>query len=148
MIESLKNLKEESHNLVEILTSCKNEDFYLTENNQRLYVNNLDSLKSLLKNSHSIYYEDRSQNKGIILVWKSFGGEKSRQYVKLIASNTETARGLITILLWNYDRDLFVKLKKDSSFISVFREKGFKFAGGRGSEVLLIKEKFQKPNLF
>lgn len=148
MIASLKSLKKESNNLIEIISSCKNEDFYLTENNQRLYVNNLNVLKNLLKNSHSVFYEDRSENKGIVLVWKSYGGEKSRNYVKIIASNPETARGLLTVLLWNYDKDLYVKLKKDSSFISVFKEKGFKFAGGRGSELLLAKEKFQKPSLF
>lgn len=145
MIESLKNLKKESGLLLEVIKNCNIEDFYLTENNQRLYINNPTALKILLKNSHHIYYEEA---KGLVLVWKSFGGDKTRHYVKLIADDHSTAKNLLTILLWNYEKDLYVKLKKDSKLISAFKEKGFKFVGGRGLEILMLKQKYERPSIF
>jgi len=148
MIVGLKNIKKELYNLLNIIKKCNIENFYLTENNNRIFINNEATLKTLLKNSHHIYYEEDEERTGVVLVWKSVGGDKTRQYIKLVATDNETAKNLLTILLWNYENDLFVKLKKESKLISAFKEKGFKFAGGRGTEILMIKTKFERPTLF
>lgn len=147
MIVGFKGRKD-LPNLLNVIRLIGDKEFYITENNQRIFVNNEKNLNILLKNSHHIYYEENELKTGVVLIWKSYGGDKTRQYVKLIATDHETAKNLITILLWNYENDLFVKLKKDSKFISAFREKGFKFAGGRGTEILMIKTKYEKPTLF
>jgi hypothetical protein len=135
--------KEDFIELLEILSECDTQDFYLTKNNKRLIVNNSNLLDQLLKESYHVFYINESSRKGIILIWKSFGGDKERNFVKLIANNVQTAQDLITILNWVHDKTLFVKIKKTSPFLSIFRDKGdFCFSGGRGSEILLIKEKF------
>lgn len=142
MIVTLKSKKKEMRDLVEVLENCNTEDFYVTENNQRVFVKDSNSLNKLLKNSHHVYFENEDKRKGIILVWKSFGGDKARQFIKIVADTPEQARGLLKMLLWNYNKELFVKLKKGSPFINIFLEKKFKFLGGRGSELLLMKSKF------
>lgn len=144
MIVSVKNKKSEAIGLLDIVRECNSENFYITYDNKRLFVSNQKTLRKLLKSSHHGYYEDFESRRGIIVVWKSYGGEKARNYVKVLSSTSRVAKDLLTVLLWNYDKQLFVKLKKDSNLISVFREKGFRFAGGRGSEVLLTRTPFSR----
>jgi len=142
MIELVrKKTISEYFDLIDIVRNCDNQDFYITENNQRIFVKNTSDLKKLLKNSYNVFYENEFDRKGIILVWKSFGGEKARKFIKLVADSKQEVRDLLTILLWRYNKELYVKLRKESPYISVFREKGFNFIGNRGSEVLL----FRKP---
>jgi hypothetical protein len=125
--------------VLEIIESFKDEDFYFTFNNQRIYINNLDSLKKLIKESNNIYYENSSIGRGIILLWKSFGGEKQRNYIKILCDNNNTARRLLTHLIWNFSKPLYIKIQKNSKFMPVLKEKGFHFVGGRGTQILLEK---------
>lgn len=147
MIELFKSGNQQTTDLMEILASCDNDAFYFTENNERCFITDEKFLRRLLSKSHHIYYEYDSwtEKKGIILVWKSVGGDTERNYVKVIADSEDTAKRLLTILLWNYGQELYVKIKKDSPFVRVFRSKGFKFSGGRGSEVLMTRNKVLLP---
>ena len=122
-----------------------NEDFYVTINNKRKFVVNSETLNLFLKNSFNVLlnYENGDIN-GVIGVWKSNGANIERSYVKLLASNYKVAYKLLSVLLWNTKRELFVKIKKNSSFLSLFKEKGFKFFGDRGSEILLKRDKVEE----
>lgn len=134
--------------LLDIIKDCEqDEDFYFTQNNERYKVKSKINLLNLLKQSHHIYYIDSENKKGIIFVWKSFGGEKSRKYIKIIANDLVTAKNLLQMLLWHYSKDLYVKLKKESYYLSVFKEKGFKFVAGRGNEILFVKQNFFQNTL-
>jgi hypothetical protein len=139
MIEELTD-KSKVNDLVEIVQvlDCEKDDFYFTRDNQRIYAKSLDSLKEFLKESYSIFYINDADSKGIILVWKSVG-IVTRNYIKIIASDAETARKLVTVLLWSFKEKLYIKIRKDSIFLSVFKEKGFTFLGGRGKQTLLEK---------
>src|SRR5687767_2921417 len=143
MIELYRGTEKDFSKIYEIIKEFNNDDFYLTYNNERVFINDPKSLKKLLKESRNIYYVDdyNDQKKGIILVWKSFGGNVNRHYVKIVADSPETAKKLLTKLLWSFKTQLFVKIKKDSQFVKAFLAKGFKFCGGRGTQILLIKEK-------
>ncbi len=124
--------------LVEFFNENRNYDFYFTSDNSRKYITDEKSLRELFRNSEFVYtLIDRGDYVGVILVWKSIGGGKVRYYVKLNAKTSDIARDLITVLLWNCDRELFFKIRKDSLFLNVIKKKGFRFFGGRGSQILL-----------
>lgn len=140
MILSYNNNKKRLFDLVEIVSDIKDDDFYITHNNERKKVDNSKTLEILLKESSNVFYKNTRYSKGMVLVWKSLGGEIQRNYIKIIADSKETASQLITYLLWNFNKELHVKIKKDSKFISVFKEYGFRFLGGRGTQILLSKK--------
>jgi len=146
MVERLKKTKTKEHPwLLDYLDNNEDADFYYTQDNARLYIRDGRSLKNLLKNSEHIYtLSDEEGYVGVILVWKSFGGGKKRYYVKINASNPDIAQKLLTVLLWNIDIDLFIKMRKNNKFLSIFKNKGFRFQGGRGIQILL-KRKYIKP---
>ena len=137
--------KKNAKNLVSLLDFVQNnfdQDFYLTQQNERIYPTEIYQLKELFKNSSLFYYlEKNGDYVAFVLVWKSFGGDKKRYYVKLLAKNIEAASDVMRVLLWNIDNELHVKLNKKHSFLSVFRRNGFKFVGGRGRQVLLRRDK-------
>jgi hypothetical protein len=148
MIESFSVKKNTS--LVELLNFLKEDfdyDFYYTHENARIYISNLSNLKHLLKSSHYIYtLEEKGEYAGIVLLWKSHGGGKERYYIKLKATNPEVAKSLITVLLWNTRKEVYAKIRKDNKFLSTLRNKGFKFLGGRGVQVLLSYKPKRKEN--
>jgi len=137
----IKQYNQTSQSLFDILDVIKSfkESFYFTENNERIFVTDEHLLKKLLRQSAHIFYEDNDINSGLVLVWKSKSSELTRYYVKLLANNEDTARRLLTLLLWNTKKDLFIKIKKDSLYLKPLRQKRFEFSGGRGSELLLKK---------
>lgn len=139
MIVKFSGKTSELDCLFEIIQDCGYDDFYLTKENQRLFIKEKKSLKKLLKESHNVFFEDRHNNKGIVLIWKSSGGDKTRNYIKLVASNLKEAKGLLTMLLWNYSKELYVKIKKNSPFIEAYKERGFKLIGLRGEEILFCR---------
>ena len=129
-----------------MLGMVKHPPFLLTVTivNNRYYITDVSSLKRFFKNSENIYVtEDEEGYSGIVLVWKSFGGNQKRYYVKLNAKTPDIARNLLTALVWNDDREMFVKVRKNSKFLSVFKSKGFRFKGGRGIQILLRKKKYK-----
>jgi len=128
--------------LIEFICDNYDYDFYITENNTRLYITDLKSLKNLFHQSHVMYsYIEHGELKGILSVWKSLGGGKTRYYIKIIGKSDKIGVKLLTVLLWNFDRDLYVKIRKHNKFVSIFRAKGFRFMGGRGVQILLFRKK-------
>jgi hypothetical protein len=147
MIETY-NRKKHLINLVEFLKETDTSDFYITENNFRIYISNIKSLDYFIKKNTVIYVKEIDGNiVGIVTLWKSIGNDINRYFVKLSAKDEDTASSLLMMLLWNVDnKTLFVKIKKDSKFLPVFRDKGFDFAGDRGREILLRRRIIKGDN--
>ena len=134
-------------NVLDFLRHYRNEDFYITDNNERKVVCDEKTLKKFIKENRSVYIiEDKGDIKGIIGIWKSLGNVE-RFYIKLNAVDAKVADDLLTALLWNNRKYLHVKIKKDSNFLKVFKNKAFEFRGDRGREVLLIlNNQYRKTN--
>lgn len=143
MIEKLVvSKKSKLTDLLCFIERVNDSDFYYTKDNQRLYVTDANSLKGFLRDSCQVYTcKDKGDFKGILLVWKSVGGGQTRYYVKLNAVNAKFATDLLTILTWNFNRQLHVKIRKDSKLIEAFKFKGFRFEGSRGTQLLLKRDK-------
>ncbi len=141
MVEEYKRKKHNSNTIVSFLNKNSDYDFYITEQNSRYYITDENSLSKLLKQSVKTYtLIEKGDCKGIIILWKSTGGDKKRYYVKMNATDKINADKILTVLLWNTDKELFVKIRKESKFLSVFKRKGFRFKGGRGCQVLLHRK--------
>lgn len=136
MVEKYK--KENYTSLCEFVKHNVDDDFYLTENNSRLTIKDDISLKKLIKQCSIIMIiENRGDVMGAICLWKSFGNNVCRYYVKLNAMNESIADSLIKVFLWNVKKDVYIKIKKDSKFYKVLRNNKFEFFGSRGKELLL-----------
>lgn len=139
-------LKKDLKNLIHFLnTDCKeNSTFYYTEDYKRVYPKKKEGLIELFDNSIAHFIErDTSEDiKGVILLWRGLAGEVQRNYVKLSVVDNKTAENLLTVLLWNTNKELFAKLHKNSELIKVFNKKGFRFFRGRGTEVLLRRPQY------
>lgn len=152
MIEFLN--KKKCSDLISVWDFLKRHvhpDFYLTENNQRMFITDYNSFKKLLKQSHNVLFsKEKGDVNGVVLIWKGIGEGVKRNYIKINAIDKKIADKLLSILLWNFNKDLYVKVKKGSIYLSVFKNKNFIFLGGRGRELLLfhkIDKKDKKINV-
>jgi hypothetical protein len=128
-------------NLLSHFEENTNYDFYYTKDNSRYYITDLISLKNFLKTISTAYIaKEKDDYLGIITVWKGVSDDKVRYYIKLSAKTTKIASDLITVLLWNFNKELYVKIRKDSKFIEAFKQKNFRFIGARGSQILLNRK--------
>ena len=119
------------------------EDFYITENNRRIIINNSYLLKGLLNSSNLVFIsEENNIVNGILSVWASCGSDIKRKYIKLLA-NEYIADKLLTVLFWNSNEDFYIKINKNSEMINVLRRKGFEFFHDRGNELLLVRRNRQ-----
>jgi hypothetical protein len=139
MIEPFRICKKADYpGLLSFIKQNFDYDFYYTKENSRFYVTDIYHLKQFIKDSLLSYtYQLHGDHHGVILLWKSVGGGKKRFYIKIQADTLGIAKDLLTVLLWNIDREVFIKIRKDNKFLPVLRNKGFKFLGGRGIQVLL-----------
>lgn len=125
-------------NLLDFLKENNDSEFYLTKDNSREPITNEVILKQMIKECVSInILEELGLIVGIIAIWKSTGNSVNRHYVKVTAKDIHIVKKLLTQVLWNENRELYAKMKKTSSFLEVFKEKGFEFRGDRGRETLL-----------
>ena len=130
--------------LIEFISQNFDSDFYVTENNSRIYIRTVKDLKVLFKNTIVMNgLKVDGEYAGFVLIWKSYGGDKKRYYVKLLANDEHIAGNLLKCLLWNYNWNLYTKISKTHKFITVFKKSGFKFAGGRGRQLLLKRDKMK-----
>ena len=140
-----KHKKEEYDFILDFLKNNFNYDFYITHNNVRNYISDMSNLKMFLKECKNVFVLQEDENfKGLISIWESTS-DFQRNYIKINALNKDACNKLLTVLLWNTKKDLYIKLRKDSNYIEVFKNKGFKFQGGRGCQILL-KRKY-RPEL-
>lgn len=140
MIEKLK--REDYLSVLLFLKENRDSDFYYVDGELRKYITDRKSLKQLLKKSKNIYIcKERGDVIGIVLVWNHKNGALNRNFVKITATNTKTVKDLITVFLWNYYKELYIKIKKESKFLQIIKERGFDFYRDRDKEILLYRHK-------
>ena len=130
-----KKHKDEMGAILDFLKRNREPDFYLTKNNQRLYVNDSKTLRKFLKECIITYvHRDRETGEvtGVVSVWKGIGGTTKRFYIKMSALNSDVIRDVLIVLFWRTNFELYAKLRKDSPFLNILRNKGFKWFHGRG----------------
>ena len=133
--------KPNYHELLEFFTENFSYDCYITENNVRLYMTDISNIKKLVRQASAIFeLRERGDLKGLVGVWKSVGGGITRYYVKFVASKFKNVKDILTVLLWNFNTDLYVKIRKESPYVSAFKNKNFRFVGGRGCQILLYRK--------
>jgi hypothetical protein len=139
-----KNKDSTLRDILQVVTSSQDWDFYYTKDNSRIFVQDTACLKDFLKQCTDIYFSNTDDDiDGIVMLWKSLGGDKTRYYVKIKASEEKVAENLLTVLLWNVKQDVYAKIRQDHKFYDIFKHKGFRFEGGRGVQSLL---KYRKLN--
>jgi hypothetical protein len=139
------NDRKKYPSLLDFIIDCNDEDFYLTKDNNRIYIENLQTLRELLRNSRDVYVlEENGEYQAICLLWKSCGGDKVRYYVKILARNTDATSDILRGFFWHIDVEVFLKVSKKHKFLDIFQKYGFKFIGGRGKQILLKRDKFVK----
>lgn len=132
-------------------------DFYITRDNKRLFLNDHKVAKKVFNNclkhgDKCLIFEESGQIRGILLL-TGIADKFDRKYLKMFCDNSEVALGLIKALNWNYNYDLYVKLKKYNPLTEIllgtknynlflkenldikrFRGFGFRYMGDRGQE--------------
>ncbi len=142
MVQPLKIKKSDLFELWYFLKHNVHPDFYLTENQKRVFITEYKIFRKILRQSHSILVsENKGRVEGVIMLWKAVGGDKKRTYVKINAISENIANKLLTVLLWDCNNVIYIKIKKYSPYLNLFKEKNFFFAGGRGRELLLCYKK-------
>jgi len=139
---TLYNNKKHCIDLQILLKENSNYEFYITENNTRLIIKDRISIKKLFKSVSVSYISEQDHIiDGIMLVWQSMGGDVKRNYVKFNVLSAKIAENLLNTLIQDFTGKLYIKIKKDSPYLSLFKEKDFRFCHDRGRELLLCKEK-------
>ena len=117
-------------------------EFYFTENNQRKFITDDSSLRTLLKSCKNVYVDENEGSiNGIIMLWEARGGNKIREYVKFLVSSENVLSNLLKTFTYSSLNNLYIKVKKDSKYLQTFRNNNFQFKNGRGNEVLLMYKK-------
>jgi hypothetical protein len=129
----------------------KYQDFYLTENKKRIFLNNLSIISKILKNQ-TVYAIEESEIKALFIILKEKG---YRTYIKILSSNDKYTQDLFKFINWNINEEIYLKIKKlnpITRLLQIVNIKkipvyGFKFLGARGLENLYIRKKREiKPN--
>ena len=115
-----------------------NEDFYLTQNKSRIFLNNLSLIEKTLKYQTIIALEESGEIKALLMIIKEKG---FRTYVKILAEKNDHFYDLMKWLNWNVNQELFIKCKKANPLFKISQKFFFNFIGDRGSEILLVKNK-------
>jgi hypothetical protein len=125
----------------------KFEDFYITHDRKRLFLTDSKLVEKLLK-KQEIYGLYDSDLKGLLMIFRE---KNFRPYIKILSSNKESNKKLITFLIYNFaEQDLYCKFKKLNPLTEIIQKYGFIFQGDRGQEILLfrkgIKSKIKQEN--
>lgn len=132
--------KKQKEKVIDIILNIEDvyKDFYLTINNQRLFIReNLELLFKKLRKGDKIAYG----NYGLLIV-TGISDKAKRKYIKILANDKE-AKNLLKFLAWNFNKELFIKVKKNNPLINILLKSGFFQIGNRGKEVLLKRNKWE-----
>lgn len=139
MINFKSNLSEkEKKHITSLLSELTDEygDFYITKNNLRLFIReNPNVLFESLKRGDKIAFNDHG-----MAVICGFSDKADRKYVKILTKNLADIGNLVKVICWNVTCDLFVKVKQNSPQRNYLQKNYFRFVGGRGREVLLVRK--------
>lgn len=115
-------------------------DFYMTKQNLRLFIkDNQHLLFEALNKGDKVAF---SEEDGLVFV-TGWSDKAERKYLKVLATNLESANKLLKVLLWNIKTNLYIKIKKNNPILQVLQKNNFVFKGNRGKEILLVRNIYQ-----
>jgi len=130
-------------------TKDQYQDFYITINNERIFLNNIKVIKKLLKNQ-KLYALYNKEITGILLIYYQKG---FRPYFKLLTNDRNDSWALCRFFMWNFFDEIYAKLKNNNPLtqylLRVNKRTGISIMGfvsksSRGDEILLYRPKQQK----
>jgi hypothetical protein len=118
-------------------TKDRYEDFYITHENQRLFLTDFKMINKLLEKQEIYSVYDKGV-KGLMIIFKEKG---FRPYIKILTESRKAESSLIKYLMMNFsEQDLYIKLKKENPLAKFIKYFGFIQQGDRGLEVLLYRK--------
>lgn len=129
--------KKEKIELTSIIIELedKHKEFYLTINNKRLFIKeHLDLLFKCLNKGDKIIYDENS----IMLITGFFDNAK-RKYLRILGNENQTEK-MLEFLGWNFNIELYCKLKRYNPIVKILLKKGFFIYKNRGKELLLCRK--------
>ena len=113
---------------------------FIIKDNKRKTVRTWSDIKSLAREScFAIRKEDKGETTAVLFVWKLNALNVTRNYVKIAYRALVDVDDLLMVLNWNFNKEVYIKLDKNSPLINSFRQKGFKRCHDRGDEILLCR---------
>lgn len=137
MIERLN--KKNRMDVYEFVQRVKDrfQDFYITRDNQRIFLTDEYSVGKLLEKQEVYSIYDKGI-KGLMIIYKEKG---YRPYIKLLTESRNAESALIKYLMMNFsEQDLYIKVKKENPLAKYIKYFGFIQTGDRGAEVLLYRK--------
>ena len=136
-------------------------DFYITLNNHRLFLNNVQVAKKVfndcLKFSDKCYIKEDNNLIVAVLLITGYKEKFERKYIKLLVSSKEDTRDLFRYLQWQNLKNLFIKSRKNNMNFIKYDERskmykpsyfarriGFRIVAVRDKEILLKKEDYKQ----
>lgn len=114
------------------------EDTYITVNKERKFLKKDWSLIEKVLEKQEVYGLFQNGLKAIMIIFKEKG---FRPYVKLLAENSKYTIDMLKFLKWNFfEKDLYMKLKKENPLSEQIKKTGFIMIGNRGRELLFYKK--------
>jgi hypothetical protein len=119
------------------------EDFYITTNKSRIFLKDLKFIEKILKYQDVVGLEESGELKAILLIYRE---ATFRPYVKILSQKTDYIYDLMKYLNWNFNCELFIKVKKTNPVSKIAQKFFFNFIGDRGQEILLVRQKREIKN--
>ena len=139
MIRKIKS--KDKQNFISYCLMHKNSDFYVVKDKQRMFIDNIKTINyvwnNILKKGDKAYiYEDNSIIKGIFVI-TGFADKSFRKYLKVLCDNNKIVDKMFKVLVWDYKKELFLRIKRYNEIGKVAKKYKFLFYAGRGKEILL-----------
>lgn len=121
----------------------RNSDFYVTKNNNRLFLNNPKVCEKvyndIMKRGDLCYVLDDGQIRGLLMI-VGYADKAPRKYIKIATDSDKIADNLLRSLNWYFKKEVYLKIKKHSSLCRIAKKYKFYFVGSRGKELLFCKK--------
>jgi len=116
----------------------KFNDFYLTQEKSRRFLNEKSvALKAIKK--YQVFGSFSSELDGLFIIIDEKG---FRRYLKILVKNNKIVDDLLKFINWNFaEKDLYIKIKKDSNMLDMLKKNYYQIIGDRGREFLLVHNK-------
>jgi len=121
-------------------TNDKFFDFYITINKERVFLNNINTIRRLLKNQ-KIYALYDGEIKGLLLIFIEKG---FRRYLRILTNDRNVTWALCRFFSWNFFDETYAKLKVGNPILRSLQKIGFIEKGNRGKEILLYRPRQPK----
>jgi hypothetical protein len=145
----IRELKKSDY--LNFITFCSDsKDFFITKNNQRLFLNNINNailaFNTCIKHGDKSYIlEENGKILGSLLV-VGYSDKFERKYLKIFSQDKNVTVNLLRYFTWKHKSECYLKVKKESPLLSLINNRlfsynntkkwGFKFNSNRGSEIL------------